>query len=810
LSTGPCGYQVIDDPREVFSIEKAKASKSSTEDPTTQDRLPRTKVPRLVRDQMRTKKRTVPEVSYELLYEVAEKSYIARMVIWAIVRECTRKTVEGLKTFWDFYPNFALKCTACGAEFQEEIEACYCGSTTFREADSKQLDDIKALFANPNVTYTFSDIVKRCIYDAQVVDDWFISIGYDYTHDIPRQLWYEDPRTMVICADDFGMLGNDEWFCPIHTRMNPEVSYGPDKKTCPEKTVINGKAQPCGAQLVQTSYLQMIDGRVTARFAKDEMVHGTTYATGTRLFGNSPLRSLIIAIATHMAIDNYGYDAFTMQREPNSALIFMGTNQDSVDRTAENFREARMLNPQAQLWLGLQEGQTLNYVKMLDNITNAGTIAEREYYQKVFCSVYGVSPIFVAIETPGRLGNSNDFQIHVQNNTTEANQDQMAEQINRDLLPLFGVTDFHWDFTPCEPDDIKLKADILNAQSIAAKTAVDAGFEVTWDDEGPHVMSAKDTSIVQRERMKSLVIQSLGFAGAEMQIDPALFSGISITGWRQIGGGIGGNNGAPSAPNGPSAASAPSFSDQVASIYSGKMSPRAPESAAGARTLEDDFYANAAGAYEASIDRVISRIGAGMSGAEVKALIDSEMSTLDVKLSRRARTFVEAVYRKGLDQAAKDAHIKIAFDARDEDAVDYLMTRWSGVTTTLPEFTQANRDRFSEIIEGAYRDPGKFNLQDMTKQMREASEAERFKLERIARTETTVISNNGRMNGYLKAPGYADMKYSWSCAPDACERCQEIAGMGPMSVEELRQLTAGFCVHPNDRCTPILEVEGMR
>jgi hypothetical protein len=720
--------------------------------------LPRTEIAYLKRQFLRGSRKIVePPISYDMLFELAERSYLVRMVVWAIVRECTRKTIKGLRRFWDFYPTFKKKCLQCGMEFQDEIETCTCGSVSFREPDSNQLVPIRKLLDKPNSTYTWGDIVKRSLYDAQVADDWFTSIGFDYSQQIPIALWHEDPRNMVICADDFGMLGNDEYFCPIHTRANPQKFYPAAQKTCPEEVIIDGRRGVCGQQLLATAYMQIIDNKTTARFAKHEIIHGTSYASGSRLFGSSSLRCLIVALTTAMAIDNYGYDAFSMQREPNSALLFTGTAQSEVDAAAEQFRSRRQQNPYEQLWLGMQEGQGLEYIKMLGDISNAGTIAEREFFRGVVCSVFGVSPVFVSIETPGRLGNANEVGIHVQNNTTESNQDQFAEQVNRDLLPLFKITDWYWDFVPVEPDDDKLQADILKTRAEGAKIAADAGFTVLWEPDGPHISGE----------------------GSRAPVPTSPFGGAT-----------------------PFGAAAPT------SLALGKAD-HVEDAPRGTTATQDVFYSDAIAAYEAAVNRAVSNITVDMSKDEVWMAISRELDALDVKLSRTARTAVETAYLKGLQQAAKDMNITLSMDGTDQDAIDYLVNQWKGVSTTLPEFTIQQRDAFTGVIERAYTEPGKFALDDMVKEMRGVADTEKFKLERIARTETTMISNNGRVNGYLKDPANAVAKYVWSVAPDACEACKAIAAQGPMTIDELRNQTNGFCVHPNDRCTPVLALEGL-
>lgn len=708
---------------------------------------------------MRDRKKVRAPISLPLCYELAEKSYLLRMVHWAIVRECTRKTITGLRRFWDFYPNFKLKCTDCGAEYQEIVEKCRCGSSSFREPDPDQLKEIMVLLKSPNPDASWGDICKKNLYDAQVSDDWFISIGYDYSGTKPVALFYEDPRTIIICADDRGMLGNGEFFCPEHTKANPNLFYQKDKGRCPEMVKIGDKWQPCGCALLETAYIQEIDGETTARFARHEMIHGNNYSVGTRLTGSTPMKSLIIAILTHLAIDNYSFDAFKNQRAPDSALIFTNTAQEEVDKAAEKFGERQKENPFEQLWLGVPEGQSLEYVKMLDSVLNQSMLPELEWVRSVVCSVYGVTSEFVAVETPGRLGTANEIQIHVQNNTTEANQDQFAEQINRDLLPLFHVTDWFWDFVPVEPEDEKLQADILLVNMQAAAAAVTAGLDVKVDN-GEVFISGEGS----RPEMSGMAM------GLDGKVAPIL----------------------------------------------GKAADRPEEAPYGVITNSEEFKAALIAEYNKALQRALQGLSRKTTAEDLKAAINRELSALEHRLGRKAREFIEEVYRTGLAQAARDMgltlqkaeDVVITFDAVDKEAIDYIMNDWHGVSTTLPEFVKAQKDEFARIILEAYKDPKKFTLRELRRALEEFSNAERYKLERIALTETTIISNNARMNGYLKDPDNKNAKYDWNDSGSACPECRQIARGGPYSYEDLKQRTKNFCPHPHCRCTPTIHVRG--
>ena len=400
---------------------------------------------------------------------------------------------------------------------------------------------------------------------------------------------------------------------------------------------------------------------------------------------------------------------------------------------------------------------------MLDSTMNASMKDEREWYRDVVCSVYGVTKEFVAVETPGRLGGANEIQIHVQNRTTEANQDQFAEQVNRDLIPLFGITDWYWDFVPVEPDDERLEAEIQLIRMQAAATAVTAGLNVEVD--------GSDVNITGEGSRPEV-------AGVAMGLD-----------------------------------------GKVSPIKS-KDAERPKDPVYGAPTTREEFNEALMNAYTAAVSRALSSVKRGAKKEDVHNALMRELAALELKLQREARGYLEELYLRGLSQAARDMGtklekadddetVRVTFDAVDLDALDYLMAEWTGVSSTLPDFVQTQKDEFSRIIEEAYRDPGKFSLRELKRRMQEITTAEAYKLERIARTETAHISNMGRLNGYRKDPDNAKAKYNLSMSPrTACKRCRQIAAKGPYTYEQLMRVTNNLKIHPNCNCTITLHVEG--
>ena len=103
--------------------------------------------------------------------------------------------------------------------------------------------------------------------------------------------------------------------------------------------------------------------------------------------------------------------------------------------------------------------------------------------------------------------------------------------------------------------------------------------------------------------------------------------------------------------------------------------------------------------------------------------------------------------------------------------------------------------------------------------MQEATGGSVSKLERIARSETTKISNTGRSNQWVQFADPNKAEYHWIIASDnrVSDICMAIANGGvyklwgkpkvapgnPYTLEQLKYYTSDFLPHPNCRSTVV-------
>lgn len=148
-----------------------------------------------------------------------------------------------------------------------------------------------------------------------------------------------------------------------------------------------------------------------------------------------------------------------------------------------------------------------------------------------------------------------------------------------------------------------------------------------------------------------------------------------------------------------------------------------------------------------------------------------------------------------------------AMNQQDEKAVlASLMSR--GTIDAIKDFSAAQKAGFREVVQNAISEG--LDLNKMVKDMRNFSETETYKLERIARTESNRLVNEGRFSGYeeLEERRGEEYEYDWIGPDDdrTTEICTDIKANNPYSLEEIERATDGGEPHINCRHNAVRRV----
>lgn len=723
-----------------------KALSSGSDQPTQ-----RSMAVGLIPYQAGTSIQALPEYSTKLLKKMAENTPHIRACVSTIVLECTR-SIQFYDRCWDLYPK----------DPEDDAE----------EPGEKDLNELLMRPDRRN-RRSFNAVIQSFITDLLIYDDAFVSIAYDEETGLPGAIYNEEREGMYIRVDKKGNLGDGTYFCP-KCKMSREFK--------PEEFVkFKGKCPDHPKQsLKMNAFVQMVDGEITGRWAADEMIWTHLWRTGSKLYGSPPLQSLIWATDNMVAMDQYYSDSYHMRRTPEGLLVFNGMDQKAVNSAAEKVTLAVSENPHMVGWMGAPEGKSVEYVQMSFNAEQLQSIDFYKLYADQIYRVFHVTPMVGGMIESGRTGANPDAQLAVQNDFIRAIQRQVGEAFtNSPLFDAFKVTKKYLGFTPVEEEEEKDQADTQLVWAQVAKAWQDAQFSIQLDEDGrPMPVDKGEVEPREPEPMFS------PFGGQRYgQEDPNLNE--KPRGFDEKKG------------------DSRAYYDE---LVKGAPGPRnMPEDGyiRGLRTDELAFYRALDQKYKALISESLSKLDSMDTTDQliVQREIEDLIRKMKEELTVTARAALRDIYVLGFNQAEDELGVSLSFDSRDQSALDYLFSSYKGVDSVLPEFSVDQERAFTDILKQAFAEPGKFDMRWMIDQMKGVSNAETWKLARIARSETTLIVNQGRARAYAKADPESIRGYDWVTAHDGCDICNNIAAGNPWKLGDLELETDGLRPHPNCRCT---------
>jgi len=431
----------------------------------------------------------VPRYDYVRLMDEAQRSWILRLIFRSIIGEV-------ITPQWTIQPKFKQKCRACGLEFQSLTETCPCGSKDFRTPNIDEYQLVKALTTCPNPDYNFEEFLRATLWYALALDDYYWYITYEYLQDgtrRPKYVTVADARFIFPVADRFGRLGGYEYFCPNCYKPDADtfidIRKQPKQLRCPD----------CKGELIQTAYVQRVQGKIIARFGKHEIVHGSLSRILPSLFGNPKIVTLWKIIKTIDAMDDYNWEVYS-EGKVGSIIVFPKADQDRItemktrieeeiskleapDIQTGRFKESKKIK---QLFIGSPEPPIR--VRIMEDLTAMQSIEFYKLYITCACLVYGVMLVFAVIQ-PGRR--KPQLIIDVQNRVTREYQRSLENTFNLGLLPIFGIHDWELRFNEIEPKDKLRAAQIEHTKAATALTYLQGGFNVSIDDNGNLIVTGE-------------------------------------------------------------------------------------------------------------------------------------------------------------------------------------------------------------------------------------------------------------------------------------------------------------------------------
>lgn len=475
-----------------------------------------------------------PKWSLPLLYDESEKSWVVQAGVQLLIREAMRPGWNPVS------PKFVKKCKKCHSEFIKSVDVCpECGGKRFETPDPSQKRRILSFMSKPNGNReTWGDILYSMFYHDAIADKWYLSVAYSPVYAegnstpanyIPQEIYNEDSRYIQPVLDDRGRLGGPPYFCP----------HCNDEKKSPVHSDKPGKCPRCGLPLEKTAYVQKVGDEVYNRFAVSEMVNGSTYRPSPDPDGQPRLVSAWQSLFTVKAMDEWFYDTYSegilgkivyvssmKQEDANDLAQSVKSQIASLDKIDATTGEARTKKTARMLFIG--GGATAN-PRASDNIAVHNLVDDPtamraiEYYLTCvsgILSVFGVQAIYLNAEQSGRVGGAPAIKMDIQNHVIEELQRDKEEVINKQLYPIFGITDYEFKFNPLVKKDELVEAQTKQAIANTALNLLNAGVDFDIDENWVIVPKGRveQEQMPQQQRPQGETVQQPKISGATHQI----------------------------------------------------------------------------------------------------------------------------------------------------------------------------------------------------------------------------------------------------------------------------------------------------
>jgi len=479
----------------------------------------------------------------------------------------------------------------------------------------------------------------------------------------------------------------------------------------------------------------------------------------------------------------YQYNMYAEQRMPNSVLLFTGITQKGLENNLRVIKEARRENPTIERHMALaldKEKASAQMLRVIDSMVDMDAKEMMLFYREATAVRFGVSLSHLGITTPGKLGNETET-VEVSFDTIEDALANVDEELTRFLCPRLGVTDWRVKAKSPKKDDLLRKAQI--------------------------------------EGQKAATIAALRTARVEFDLDADW--GINITGLGEMPEQQGGFMPFQQSRLPPPLFLEPGKPGSSMSKALGSRGIAQMLSIPGIRSIENLLVAGSIKAYNTRVAHIVKGCG-GKTKGKLKKEIRVATDELTDDLTDTAQEHTKQMYIAGSTKAAEEGDVPPSFTQKDENALNVMLTRGHGIIPTLKDFGDDTKKKFFNAIEEGFEEG--LDTKQIVDKMEEVSDGRRWKLEQIARSETTRIANMGRFNKYRELfpkDGYNWIPRSPKDSDNPCAICRAIANGGqaeiwgkmwklhgnPYTLDELEKITNGGLPHPNCVCTAARDVQ---
>jgi len=765
------------------------------------------------------------------------------------------------------------------AKVGEPCDVCDKGTLWPPDKDQKTIlkDFVRKVNHNKE---SLRKVAEQCENDLNIFDNMYLAIFKKYDYDekdelvsVVREIVRLDPIVMLVSADERGVIGNRALTCLFHrnfiiqkykqdqdnyqyTMIQDKMAKAGSDQVNTENPVTTLKCPICGeTRLYPVWYVATRDGSLATleqAFIENEIIYRNRYFPGT-YYGYSPVLVAWTYATSLVDMTKYIYDYFRNQQIPRGMLAVPGS-PESVKMAKNEAVNQLHQNKHSIPWFNIpmnSDGKATampTFIPFVNTLDELQYTAVRDEFRLRATALYGVSPFMQNDTTQGSGLNKEDLQLTVTNERIETNQGtwntkEDATGVFEEITIQIGVTDWILELPPPMEQDQMAPLERKEKKMDLALKMKQLNYAADLPEDG--LTDENDFLFTKMEQQQNPFDPNQSNLNSNYQ---QLFSANSF-------------NQKPANQNNNN------FQQQQDSVDNKRTENRNKPGETDYQDtrnvkktinlfneellkidpvdkLANELYEQLTKYYNQLIliyfaSKFANRDPASVHQMELTDSIIQMLKTAEQEVQNFGQNFAHAAFNLGkllvnFNDESSNFHDQmpnititglLSIGAKDDTAALRAYEQANGYREAFSNFNLDISNQFRELVRQSLTTDKK-TIDQLVVSMQNIVPAEANKLYRIARTEVTRFSNEGRVLQYKEAEQEHEtqFKYIWFVNHDdrlskICRTIEERVPVNGVSLDELKDIViqvqhemmsttwqASWLAHPNCRSRPIRKV----
>ena len=446
-------------------------------------------------------------------------------------------TKEGYK----WLKRYSAKCVDCGNEHptSHEPQQCEkCGSTQLHEPEDGPMRDVDTFFQSCDYNdNNLIEIIKMFEQNINVANRAYLVVAKEYKEfdetGIPklwkvRNLFVPHPQSFHMIMDTRTQKpGGKWWLCCGAKKTGKFDSLGREiVEECRPGDYIDadgnssrrgrvythgGKCEDCGGQLFPVwfvatkSPMAMGTNSIAEENVAQYYIGPIRLSDGTVLrevittnkylisydYGDSPMVAIYKLAITLLSMENYNYTFYHEERAPRIMLTAQTNNPEGIKNVWDSAQDKNVGQGGHHIPLitfdpgNSSANKPMQVLEISKTPQELGMLDVNKWFYTCIASAFGVTPLFLGINTNSGMQSQGPTQWQVQTLTAEIGQNVYNNKVFPQLVEQFGLHKEGWKLVLVRPEEkVDAQAIELRLQKMEEAIGLQSmGFEVLSRDE---------------------------------------------------------------------------------------------------------------------------------------------------------------------------------------------------------------------------------------------------------------------------------------------------------------------------------------